>query len=137
MSYEVPTWVAELIGATPRQVDYWTRARVIDTDHPGPGYRREWNERTLLQAGLVKALLDAGATLMRVREVLAVVDDIETTEAILVLDHERTSVASTPDEVRALLADSYGCVTVLAIDTILRPILARIERLRALSQGAA
>lgn len=67
------TDVSDLTGVSYRQMDYWIRTGLIcPSVHPahGSGSRRRFSEEDFRQVRLVKAMLDAGWSLQKVREVI-------------------------------------------------------------------
>ncbi|HEY1117707.1 MAG TPA: MerR family transcriptional regulator [Acidimicrobiales bacterium] len=58
---------------TYRQADYWTRTGLLvplEAALPGSGYMRRFPERELARVRVIHALLDAGLSLVRIRQVV-------------------------------------------------------------------
>jgi DNA-binding transcriptional MerR regulator len=79
MPYTTPQ-VAEITGATIRQLDHWARMEWIDLGPaPGTGKSRSWNRRSMLTATMIVKLLTAGFTVERsVKIANAVMDSVMT-----------------------------------------------------------
>lgn len=62
MSQLTRAQVAERTGASPRQLDHWTRRGWLDAQMPGTGYRAEWSMAAIQAARLMARLVAAGLT---------------------------------------------------------------------------
>ncbi len=63
----------KIVGITYRQLDYWTRTKLVEPSiNPatGSGSQRLYSFNDLLQLKIIKSLLDAGASLQKVREAI-------------------------------------------------------------------
>ena len=72
MGYRGPQ-ACKIVGITYRQLDYWTRTGLVEpTLQPahGSGTQRLYSFNDLLQLKMIKNLIDAGASLQKVREAI-------------------------------------------------------------------
>ena len=69
--------VANLTGATFRQLDYWTRNGIITPSRTltevGSGHQRQWDRDAVLEAAITKRFADAGIDLGLIREATDVI----------------------------------------------------------------
>lgn len=85
--------IADLVGITYRQLDYWARTDLIRPsvrDASGSGSRRRYSEDDLRMLCFVKQMLDAGVNLDRVREAIENVREHGVQEGTLVVLYENT-----------------------------------------------
>jgi DNA-binding transcriptional MerR regulator len=72
MGYRGPQ-ACKIVGITYRQLDYWTRTGLVEPSlQPahGSGTQRLYSFNDLLQLKMIKNLIDAGASLQKVREAI-------------------------------------------------------------------
>jgi DNA-binding transcriptional MerR regulator len=72
MGYRGPQ-ACKIVGITYRQLDYWTRTGLVEPSlqpAQGSGTQRLYSFNDLLQLKMIKNLIDAGASLQKVREAI-------------------------------------------------------------------
>lgn len=95
--------VCKIVGITYRQMDYWVRTGLVRpsvADAHGSGTRRRWSDDDVRQLIVIKRMLDAGVSLMTVREVLPVVREMHA--GFLVVGPRPAFVAPAAELVEAL-----------------------------------
>lgn len=102
--------VADLVGITYRQLDYWARSELVEPSidvAQGSGSRRLYSFRDILILKVVKRLLDTGVSLQNIRAAIGHLHDIgvhELSEITLMSDgasvYECTSVEEVVDLAR-------------------------------------
>lgn len=102
--------VADLVGITYRQLDYWARSELVEPSidvAQGSGSRRLYSFRDILILKVVKRLLDTGVSLQNIRAAIGHLRDIgvhELSEITLMSDgasvYECTSVEEVVDLAR-------------------------------------
>ena len=68
----------KIVDITYRQLDYWTRTGLVEPsvqDAKGSGTQRLYSFNDLLQLKVIKSLIDAGASLQKVRQAIDYVRD--------------------------------------------------------------
>lgn len=113
--YRAPQ-VCKLVGITYRQLDYWARTDLLTPsvqDAHGSGSQRLYSFRDIVQLKVIKRLLDAGMSLKKIREAVAILaDELETdtplTDVTLLSDGSTIYAAHSNDEIVDILAKGQG-----------------------------
>jgi DNA-binding transcriptional MerR regulator len=98
--------VCSAAGVTYRQLDYWTRTGLV----PGVGSPPQYSRRQIVEAKLIKQLLNAGVSLQAVRATMSEIRDVpddQLTNVYLLSDGTEVRV-STYDEIRDTLISWEG-----------------------------
>jgi len=112
---------AEIVGITYRQLDYWARTELVRPslhDAEGSGSRRLYSYRDLLELKAIKALLDAGIRLERVRKVFEFLQDTldeDVARVNLVISGDSVLVRRGADEIIDLLREGQGVLNILPL----------------------
>ncbi len=112
---------AEIVGITYRQLDYWARTELVRPslhDAEGSGSRRLYSYRDLLELKAIKALLDAGIRLERVRKVFEFLQgtlDEDVARVNLVISGDSVLVRRGADEIIDLLRKGQGVLNILPL----------------------
>ena len=112
---------AEIVGITYRQLDYWARTELVRPslhDAEGSGSRRLYSYRDLLELKAIKALLDAGIRLERVRKVFEFLQDTldeDVARVNLVISGDSVLVRRGADEIIDLLRKGQGVLNILPL----------------------
>ncbi|MDQ3772565.1 MAG: MerR family transcriptional regulator [Actinomycetota bacterium] len=113
MGYGGPQ-ATKIVGITYRQLDYWTRTGLVlpsIRSAEGSGTQRVYSFNDLLQLKVIKELIDAGASLQKVRQSIDYVrDNIEGdwSKVTIATDGERVYACTSDAEVLDLLRSGQG-----------------------------
>jgi DNA-binding transcriptional MerR regulator len=113
MGYGGPQ-ATKIVGITYRQLDYWTRTGLVlpsIRSAEGSGTQRVYSFNDLLQLKVIKELIDAGASLQKVRQSIDYVrDNIEGdwTKVTIATDGDRVYACTSDAEVLDLLRSGQG-----------------------------
>jgi DNA-binding transcriptional MerR regulator len=128
--------VCRIVGITYRQLDYWARTGLIRpsvADAPGSGYTRLFSYGDLISLKLIKAFLDAGASLKQVRSAIEYINravgDGSATEAFLVLTDSSPVIAHNSAELNDVIHDGQGVYNVASLAGIRDEVDDAIRRL--------
>ena len=132
----------KIVGITYRQLDYWTRTKLVEpTINPatGSGSQRLYSFNDLLQLKIIKSLLDAGASLQKVREAIheaqSTLDD-DWSKVTIVADQSGVYALTSEAEVIDLLRRGQGVLgAVVAVDAIRDQLQGTLHELH-LDEGA-
>ena len=120
MAYRGPQ-VCSIVGITYRQLDYWTRTKLIKAsvaDAAGSGTQRLYSYSDLLQIKVIKSLLDSGFDLKKVRKVIETLSDRlgeDVASANLVISDGQIMLAQSDSELVDLLRQGQGVLNILPI----------------------
>ena len=120
MAYRGPQ-VCSIVGITYRQLDYWTRTKLIKAsvaDAAGSGTQRLYSYGDLLQIKVIKSLLDSGFDLKKVRKVIETLSDRlgeDVASANLVISDGQIMLAQSDSELVDLLRQGQGVLNILPI----------------------
>lgn len=132
----------KIVGISYRQLDYWTRTGLVTPSiQParGSGTQRLYSFNDLLQLKVVKGLIDAGASLQKVRAALDQLrsfgEDWSTTT--IVADGSNVYACNSDAEVIDLLRSGQGVLgAVVAVDKVRRQLQGTIKELRPAAEPA-
>jgi DNA-binding transcriptional MerR regulator len=127
--------VCRTVGITYRQLDYWTRTKLVVPsvrDAEGSGSQRLYSFNDVVQLRVIKKLLDAGITLPKIRKAITFLRDelrrpIE--DVLLVSDGKSIHACISPDEVVDLLAGGQG-VFAIAVGKVYEELQGSIAEFR-------
>ena len=127
----------KIVGITYRQLDYWTRTKLVEPSiNPatGSGSQRLYSFNDLLQLKIIKSLLDAGASLQKVREALdtarSTLND-DWSKVTIVADQSGVYALTSEAEVIDLLRRGQGVLgAVVAVDAIRGQLEGTLHELR-------
>lgn len=131
---------AQIVGITYRQLDYWARTDLIRptlADATGSGSRRLYSRADLMVLLLIRTLIDGGARLERVRELIDALPDYwSELDQYLVLarptiNHPGVFVAGDVGLDR-VVAECQGPVTMLSVTQLDTELTERITAVEAL-----
>ena len=135
--------VCSIVGITYRQLDYWTRTKLIQAsvaDAKGSGTQRLYSYADLLQIKVIKSLLDAGFDLKKVRKVIDYVREQlgeDVASANLVITDGRILLASSGEELVDLLRQGQGVLNVLPIASMKDDLDSKVRALQPVERSAA
>jgi DNA-binding transcriptional MerR regulator len=106
VGYRAPQ-VCRIVGITYRQLDYWARTGLLRpslAQAQGSGSQRRYSFSDIVQLKVVKRLLDAGMSLMRIRSAVEILQeqldsDQPLADVTLLSDGQTIYAVSSPDEV--------------------------------------
>ena len=115
MGYRAPH-VCRLVGITYRQLDYWARTGLLQPSlRPagGSGTQRLYAFTDLVQLKVIKKLLDAGMSLKKIRQAVAILQvqldsDRPLTDITLLSDGQTIFAAHSPGEIWDVLTKGQG-----------------------------
>jgi DNA-binding transcriptional MerR regulator len=113
MGYGGPQ-ATKIVGITYRQLDYWTRTGLVVPSiksAEGSGTQRVYSFNDLLQLKVIKELIDAGASLQKVRQSIEYVrENIEGdwSKVTIATDGDRVYACTSDAEVLDLLRSGQG-----------------------------
>ncbi|MFP5298144.1 MAG: MerR family transcriptional regulator [Actinomycetota bacterium] len=132
----------KIVGITYRQLDYWTRTELITpTLQPahGSGTQRLYSFNDLLQLKLIKSLIEAGASLQKVRSAIEYLRDHITddwSKVTIVADGDGVYACTTDAEVIDLLRKGQGVLgAVVAVDKVKEQLNGTLRELRPQEAG--
>jgi DNA-binding transcriptional MerR regulator len=132
----------KIVGITYRQLDYWTRTELITpTLQPaqGSGTQRLYSFNDLLQLKLIKGLIEAGASLQKVRSAIEYVrDHVEDdwSKVTIVADGSGVYACTSDAEVIDLLRKGQGVLgAVVAVDQVRQQLAGDLRELRPQDAG--
>ena len=113
--YRAPK-VCKLVGITYRQLDYWARTDLLTPsvqDAHGSGSQRLYSFTDIVQLKVIKSLLDAGMSLKKIRQAIAILaeqvaSDTPLTDVTLLSDGATIYAAHSADEVVDIFARGQG-----------------------------
>ena len=127
----------KIVGITYRQLDYWTRTKLVEPSlNPatGSGSQRLYSFNDLLQLKIIKNLLDAGASLQKVREAIKHAQQTLTddwSQVTIVADQSGVYALTSEAEVIDLLRRGQGVLgAVVAVDAIRDQLQGTLHELR-------
>ncbi len=136
MGYRGPQ-ACKIVGVTYRQLDYWTRTGLVTPSlqpAQGSGTQRLYSFNDLLQLKVIKSLIDAGASLQRVRQALDYVRNElrgDWSKLTIVSDGSRVYALNSDAEVLDLLRSGQGVLGALvAVDNIRDQLQGTLRELR-------
>ncbi len=136
MGYRGPQ-ACKIVGITYRQLDYWTRTSLITpTLQPahGSGTQRLYSFNDLLQLRVIKSLIDAGASLQKVRQSLDYVRNNisgDWSNVRIVTDGARVYALDSDEAVLDLLRSGQGVLgAIVAVDKVRENLAGDIRHLR-------
>jgi DNA-binding transcriptional MerR regulator len=133
----------KIVGITYRQLDYWTRTGLIAPSIQaarGSGTQRLYSFNDLLQLKVIKGLIDAGASLQKVRTALDQLrsfgEDWSTTT--IVADGTNVYACNSDAEVIDLLRSGQGVLgAIVAVDKVRQQLQGTIRELRPAAEPGA
>jgi DNA-binding transcriptional MerR regulator len=134
MAYRGPQ-VCSIVGITYRQLDYWTRTKLIKAsvaDAAGSGTQRLYSYSDLLQIKVIKSLLDSGFDLKKVRKVIETLSDRlgeDVASANLVISDGQIMLAQSDSELVDLLRQGQGVLNILPIGGLQSELQSQITEL--------
>ena len=134
MAYRGPQ-VCSIVGITYRQLDYWTRTKLIKAsvaDAAGSGTQRLYSYADLLQIKVIKSLLDSGFDLKKVRKVIETLSDRlgeDVASANLVISDGQIMLAQSDSELVDLLRQGQGVLNILPIGGLQTELQSQITEL--------
>jgi DNA-binding transcriptional MerR regulator len=130
---------ADIVGITYRQLDYWARTDLIRpslADAKGSGSRRKYSYKDLVELKMIKALLDAGQKLERVRAAFEYLRDLgdDLASAQLVIAGESVVLVREGENLIDVVNkyQGQGVLNLLALDGVVEQVEAAILELRPL-----
>lgn len=133
----------KVVGITYRQLDYWTRTRLVAPSvrgAAGSGTQRLYSFNDLLQLKVIKSLTDAGASLQKVRQAIDYVRDNlddEWSRLTIVADGGGVYACTSDAEVVDLLRSGQGVFgAVVAVDQIREQLTGALRELRPSTESA-
>ncbi|MDQ3914162.1 MAG: MerR family transcriptional regulator [Actinomycetota bacterium] len=126
----------KIVGITYRQLDYWTRTGLIEPSiqsATGSGTQRLYSFNDLLQLKVIKSLIDAGASLQKVRQAIDYVrkhvdDDWS---KVNIVANASGVYALTQEEVFDLIRNGQGVLgAVVALDRVREQLTGTLRELR-------
>jgi DNA-binding transcriptional MerR regulator len=130
---------ADIVGITYRQLDYWARTDLIRpalADAKGSGSRRRYSYKDLVELKMIKALLDAGQKLERVRSAFEYLRDLgdDLTSAQLVIAGDSVVLVREGEDLIDVVHkyQGQGVLNLLALDGVVEQVEAAILELRPL-----
>jgi DNA-binding transcriptional MerR regulator len=130
---------ADIVGITYRQLDYWARTDLIRpslADAKGSGSRRRYSYKDLVELKMIKALLDAGQKLERVRAAFEYLRDLgdDLASAQLVIAGESVVLVREGENLIDVVNkyQGQGVLNLLALDGVVEQVEAAILELRPL-----
>ena len=126
----------KIVGITYRQLDYWTRTGLVSPSvqpATGSGTQRLYSFNDLLQLKVIKSLIDAGASLQKVREAIEYVrkhvdDDWS---KVNIVANASGVYAMSEEEVFDLIRNGQGVLgAVVALDTVREQLTGTLRELR-------
>ena len=142
MAYRGPQ-VCSIVGITYRQLDYWTRTKLIKAsvaDAAGSGTQRLYSYADLLQIKVIKSLLDSGFDLKKVRKVIETLSDRlgeDVASANLVISDGQIMLAQSDSELVDLLRQGQGVLNILPIGGLQTELQSQITELHPAPSGEA
>ena len=131
----------KIVDITYRQLDYWTRTGLVaPTLQPatGSGSQRLYSFNDLLQLKIIKNLLDAGASLQKVREAIKHAQQTlsdDWSKVTIVADQSGVYALTSEAEVVDLLRRGQGVLgAVVAVDAIRDQLQGTLRELRPTTQ---
>ena len=140
MAYRGPQ-VCTIVGITYRQLDYWTRTKLIKAsvaDAAGSGTQRLYSYSDLLQIKVIKSLLDSGFDLKKVRKVIETLSDRlgeDVASANLVISDGQIMLAQSDSELVDLLRQGQGVLNILPIGGLQTELQSQIHELKPAPSG--
>lgn len=132
----------KIVGITYRQLDYWTRTELITPSlqpAQGSGTQRLYSFNDLLQLKLIKSLIEAGASLQKVRSAIEYLQDHVTddwSQVTIVADGSGVYACTTDAEVIDLLRSGQGVLgAIVAVDKIKEQLSGTLRELRPQDAG--
>ena len=130
---------ADIVGITYRQLDYWARTDLIRpslADAKGSGSRRRYSYKDLVELKMIKALLDAGQKLERVRAAFEYLRDLgdDLSSAQLVISGDSVILVRDGSELIDVVNKhrGQGVLNFLDVDGVVEQVEAAILELRPL-----
>lgn len=127
----------KIVGITYRQLDYWTRTGLVEpTLQPaqGSGTQRLYSFSDLLQLKLIKSLIEAGASLQKVRSAIEYLREHVTddwSQVTIVTDGGGVYACTSDAEVIDLLRSGQGVLgAVVAVDKVQEQLRGTLRELR-------
>lgn len=127
----------KIVGITYRQLDYWTRTGLVMPsvhEATGSGSQRLYSFNDLLQLKVVKQLIDAGASLQKVRQAIDYVRtdlDEDWSRATIVTDGAGVYACTSDAEVVDLLRKGQGVLgAIVAVDRVADQLAGDLRELR-------
>ena len=119
--YRVPD-VCRIVGISYRQLDYWARTELVTPsvrDAHGSGTQRLYSFQDLVSLRVIKALLDTGISLQRVRKAVEYLQEMDRPPhgVTLMSDGKGVYEAHSPEAVVDLLNKGQG-VFAIALDKV-------------------
>jgi len=134
---------ADIVGITYRQLDYWARTDLVRpslADAKGSGSRRRYSYRDLIELKLVKALLDAGQKLERVRAAFDYLRELggDLSAAQLVIAGDSVVLVREGESLIDVVNryQGQGVLNLLALDGVVEQVDAAIVELRPAARPA-
>lgn len=133
----------KIVGISYRQLDYWTRTGLVTPSiRParGSGTQRLYSFNDLLQLKVIKGLIDAGASLQKVRTALDQLRSFgeDWSTATIVADGSNVYACNSDAEVIDLLRSGQGVLgAVVVMDKVRRELQGTIRDLRPATEPAA
>lgn len=132
----------KIVGITYRQLDYWTRTELITPSlQPahGSGTQRLYSFNDLLQLKLIKSLIEAGASLQKVRSAVEYLQEHVTddwSKVTIVADSNGVYACTTDAEVIDLLRKGQGVLgAIVAVDKVKEQLAGSLRELRPQDAG--
>jgi DNA-binding transcriptional MerR regulator len=130
-----------IVGISYRQLDYWTRTGLIRPSlrpAAGSGTQRLYSFNDLLQLRVVKQLIDAGASLQKIRQAIDYIrSDLrgDWSQTTIVTDGAGVYACTSDDEVVDLLRRGQGVLgAVVAVDRVKEQLAGELRQLRPLGE---
>jgi DNA-binding transcriptional MerR regulator len=135
--------VCKIVGITYRQLDYWTRTDLIHpsiADARGSGSQRLYGYRDLLEAKVIKNLIDAGVSLQSARKAIVYLRENlgeDVASANLVLNGAGSVLARTGEEIIDLVRRGQGVLNIVPLAGVKDEVDAGILELRPVTDEDA
>lgn len=124
--------VCKIIGITYRQLDYWTRTKLISAslvEGAGSGSRRMYGYRDLLELKVIKRLLEAGISLKAIRKALGYLrKELQASliNANIIISSSDVYLTTDTQELVSILKGGQGVLNILALGPIVKELGATI-----------
>lgn len=131
----------KIVGITYRQLDYWTRTGLVTPSlraAAGSGTQRLYSFNDLLQLRVVKQLIEAGASLQKIRQAIEYIrSDLrgDWSQTTIVTDGAGVYACTSDDEVVDLLRKGQGVLgAIVAVDRVKEQLAGELRQLRPLGE---
>ena len=132
----------KIVGITYRQLDYWTRTKLVEASlrgAEGSGTQRLYSFNDLLQLKVIKRLIEAGASLTKVRQAIDYVRtnlEDDWAKATIATDGNGVYACTSDAEVLDLLRSGQGVLgAVVSVGTVRDELNGTLRELRPITES--